>query len=1049
MISSREPPYPGLRPFERHEDHLFFGRDNCVDRMIAKLAERRFLAVLGSSGTGKSSLVKTGLFSGLEMGLLSGAGSRWLIIDFKPGGNPLRNLAEALLNADGLLKGKSRPTDIEVAALHARFKQQGPRELVNWYQEYYPSDGPNLLVLVDQFEELFLYQSNDEREEAQALISLLLESRWPRGVASPQTSGFPIYVAITMRSEYLGACTLLQGLAEAINEGTFLAPRMTRKECEEAIIGPARVCGVEVEPRLVTRILNDLEDFAPWGEVDSKDQLSRLARRADQLPLMQHALNRMWHRASQHLKGSSEVVLKLADYRGLEQELDEHAEEVYGRLNASAQAIARSVFQAVTMGTTVANAVRRRTQYGNLVTICGTGSESAVAAVLKAFGPRGCQFLTSDRPQSGERFPDDAWIDIAHESLIRQWKRLSGWLEQEGRWSRAWQQLKDDAERGRYLSGDRLIEAVRLRKEANPTRAWAKRYGDNFDAITKLINWSRLRTLGLRSVFALVVGAALSAGYLIYQQHLAQANAKKAAVTTAQQLADHVSRSLPRGGITVDAAMNFLQVVQEIIEKEIKDIASTHEAIAPVVNAWCTVSDTYGELGNYTKVGDVAKSARDLTSRLWTVRPDDPIAPPNDPRILQLLYQTTWRIGDAIDYLAKDSAQRGKALEEYVRAKNFAQRLAANAPEDLALRRELMFIHQKIGDVYLEQNRIEDSIREFQTALSEIERVVKDDREKQIKWQRDAASSVIRIGRALFDKGDVDGALTQYRRALEMRTDLEKKDSSDKIVQSNLASNHRLIAQVYAHRYNRNGDPVDLGVAKQEYGLAIKRQEDLRDNDQGNATYQSSLAIYFIELANLLRKEGVPAAALGRANQAYAIREKLARNDPTSPKRKRDLALAAILFADLSKEQTGTTDDEAKRENIDIALKRYREAIDLLDETKPPDDRNVFETYIKIGDILDTRAGPDRALVEYKVAFGIALAAAASSNAPERMSWQRRLVISHIKMGDVLDKLKRPSEAISQYQKALEIVREAPQTSEWRTLEETLTAKIGKLASRP
>jgi hypothetical protein len=100
VIEADKPPYPGLRPFQRNETHLFFGRDDCVDQMIARLAEHRFLAVLGSSGTGKSSLVKTGLLSGLEMGLLPGAGSRWLIAEFKPGGNPLGNLANALLKAE-------------------------------------------------------------------------------------------------------------------------------------------------------------------------------------------------------------------------------------------------------------------------------------------------------------------------------------------------------------------------------------------------------------------------------------------------------------------------------------------------------------------------------------------------------------------------------------------------------------------------------------------------------------------------------------------------------------------------------------------------------------------------------------------------------------------------------------------------------------------------------------------------------------------------------------------------------------------------------------
>lgn len=208
VIGADKPPYPGLRPFERDESHLFFGRDDCVDQMIARLADRRFLAVLGSSGTGKSSLVKTGLFSGLEMGLLSGAELHWLIVAFRPGGNPLANLARALLEAGGSTAAKP-PSPDAVSALQTRFKREGPRELIKWCLEGHLAEGTNLLILVDQFEELFRYQNADEREDAQALVSLLLESRWPRGIADPRAAEVPIYVTITMRSEYLGACALI------------------------------------------------------------------------------------------------------------------------------------------------------------------------------------------------------------------------------------------------------------------------------------------------------------------------------------------------------------------------------------------------------------------------------------------------------------------------------------------------------------------------------------------------------------------------------------------------------------------------------------------------------------------------------------------------------------------------------------------------------------------------------------------------------------------------------------------------------------------------
>src|SRR5262245_50866973 len=219
LMSSERAPYPGLRSFKREETDIFFGRDNCVDAMVERLAAKRFLAVLGSSGTGKSSLVNTGLLAGLEMGLVQGAGSRWRIVDFRPGDSPLRNLARRVLGTAGLEgpEGRSEPDDVAVSLLRARFKR-GPRSLIEWCREGNLPAGTNLLLLVDQFEELFRYQDYAGREEAEAFVALLLESRHPTGFANPNDAELPIYVVLTMRSEYLGYCSLFEGLAEAINE---------------------------------------------------------------------------------------------------------------------------------------------------------------------------------------------------------------------------------------------------------------------------------------------------------------------------------------------------------------------------------------------------------------------------------------------------------------------------------------------------------------------------------------------------------------------------------------------------------------------------------------------------------------------------------------------------------------------------------------------------------------------------------------------------------------------------------------------------------------
>ena len=141
----------------------------------------------------------------------------------------------------------------------------------------------NVLIIVDQFEELFRFRRSgrggNSRDEAAAFFKLLLEATGQQDL--------PIYIALTMRSDFLGDCIEFQGLPEAVNDGLYLIPRMTRDELRSAITGPVAVAGGAIAQRLVLRLLNDLGD----------DQ--------DQLPALQHALMRTWDRWESHRQDES------------------------------------------------------------------------------------------------------------------------------------------------------------------------------------------------------------------------------------------------------------------------------------------------------------------------------------------------------------------------------------------------------------------------------------------------------------------------------------------------------------------------------------------------------------------------------------------------------------------------------------------------------------------------------------------------------------------------------------------------------------------------
>ena len=263
-------PYPGLRPFKREESDIFFGREQHVDQLLEKLAQHHFLAVVGTSGCGKSSLVKAGMLPALDAGFLARAGAHWYVVDMRPGHRPIWALAESLLDSQAF--GAARGTEPESLALLNATLRRGPLGLIEALCETPLPERANLLVLVDQFEEIFRYRRDIDSQEADAFVALL--------VASARHRKVDLYIALTMRSDFLGDCAVFLDLPETINESQFLAPRMTRDQRAAAITEPARVFGGDVEPGLVNRMLNDM------------------GADPDQLPLMQHALMRMWDLAS-------------------------------------------------------------------------------------------------------------------------------------------------------------------------------------------------------------------------------------------------------------------------------------------------------------------------------------------------------------------------------------------------------------------------------------------------------------------------------------------------------------------------------------------------------------------------------------------------------------------------------------------------------------------------------------------------------------------------------------------------------------------------------
>jgi serine/threonine protein kinase/DNA-binding SARP family transcriptional activator/WD40 repeat protein len=377
MYTPRENPYKGLRPFDETDESAFHGREAVVAELVAAVADRRLVAVVGPSGIGKSSLVRAGLIPALRRGALPGS-DRWLISDMFPGSYPYEELAAALLRV-----GVERPTGLadELArdelGIRRMAKEMLPRET-------------ELLLVIDQFEELFAVTADEEvrRRFLAALVALAEDAR--AGVR----------VVVAMRADFLDQPLSYPEFGELFKAGMVPVAVPSDDELAAAVERPAAAGGVGFEPGLVSRIVTDVRD-QPGG-----------------LPLLQYALTELF-------AARSSDVLTAEGYEavgGVAGAVGRRAEELWQQLDAPGQAAARNLFLRLVTVRAGAQDTRRRARRRELGQL-GLDT-AAVDEVLTRYGEH--RLLTFDHDPA-TRSPT---VEVAHEALLTQWERLRAWIEE-------------------------------------------------------------------------------------------------------------------------------------------------------------------------------------------------------------------------------------------------------------------------------------------------------------------------------------------------------------------------------------------------------------------------------------------------------------------------------------------------------------------------------------------------------------------------------------------------------------------------------------------
>lgn len=388
-----EPPFKGMCYFEEGDFSLFYGREQLTARLASLLAEQPVLAVIGASGSGKSSLVRAGLIPALRRGELLDGGvfppsgsSRWPIFLMTPTAHPVDALAACLTRSS---------ESVRAAAVLIEDLRADPRSLELFAHRLVDPAGSSsrVLVVVDQFEELFT-QCRDSAER-QAFIDALLQP-------ASRGAGSLVSVVITLRADFYASCAQYPQLREALSRWQVFIGPMDPTEVRRAIEEPARLGGWSFEPGLVDLILHDI------GAVGGR------CPEPGALPLLSHALLETWN----HRRGRMMTLESYAESGGVRQAIAHTAESIYQhRLTGEQRAVARQIFLRLTELGEGTQDTRRRARLEEFAT--SSTDPSAVEAVLG--------LLTEARLVTAA----EDTVEVAHEALIREWPTLQRWLEED------------------------------------------------------------------------------------------------------------------------------------------------------------------------------------------------------------------------------------------------------------------------------------------------------------------------------------------------------------------------------------------------------------------------------------------------------------------------------------------------------------------------------------------------------------------------------------------------------------------------------------------
>ena len=751
------------------------------------------------------------------------AGSSWRVATMRPGEDPIHHLAAAL-DSKQVLGAEGELATTNCVLLEATLRR-GTRGLVEAMRQARIPAEDNLLIVVDQFEELFRYRvsrHDTSKNEAIAFVKLLIE-------AATQTE-FPIYVVLTMRSDFIGDCMDIPGLPEMVNGGQYLVPRMTRDELRSAITGPIAVGGGEIAQRLVLRLLNEFGD------------------ESDQLPVLQHALMRTWDYWQDNR--SEDRPMDFEDYEAVgtfRNALSMHCEEVFQEASADhREEIVERMFKALTDTFSDPRGVRRPTCVQDLSVLCEV-PESDIIRIVEIFRQMKRCFLT---PPNGVALGPRSIIDLSHESLMRGWMRLTSWAEEERAAAAIYMRLSQDAAwcaqgQGGLWSDPELELGLRWKQENQPTAAWAERYNSSFAQSMNFLTRSeeertrlaaerenerkkKLRNTqwaaGILGVLALV--AVVLALIALKEKHHAE--------NSLQMAKKAVDESLSSAGRDQARAAADSPQMEEF-RKELLDKAETFYAVLSRQNS-------------------TNESLRSETAAAHS------------------------RLGDINRLLQRYD----ESIREYKRAIDLFQAMRSGHPDNAEYRRALAYAHNWMGESYrlwwetmpqaAPDGRSEAEMQ-YDAAMA-LQQQLHDAAPADVTAQQELARTTYNRGIVRYDSKNLQGAEADFRAGIALLEPLIQKENT-----VNADDSKPRPSQDLARVYNNLANLLSRSNPKEAADLYDKAVETANAQSAqwpNNREYKMELAQYCNNQARFLTTQGELATAQERNRRALTIIEGLA-----------------------------------------------------------------------------------------------------------------------------------------------------------------------------